>query len=301
MSAPPFVVTWRKAIRGSLLPPASRHVLLTLSDYMNLDGTRGFPGGERLANDTGLSSRTVYRALSTAVGAGFLDVVAHGGGRGRATHYVAALPVDNSVNPDTGSQFHDDEDAKQCHGRQETRKSTTVNPDTGSHHQTNTNPLPNQRENAAASGNSKRRRNRPALSLIPEGFALTAERLEWAATYAPGVVAELETAKFVEHHRSRGTRSANWDAEWRKWMFQGLEHLRAKGGTAPNSSQASVTIHGPPKRLTPEEFARRHSGVNYRSTFLHERLAGYFTDDADREAAIAAFDLLRPDLLEANL
>ena len=272
MSAPPFVVTWRKAIRGSLLPPASRHVLLTLSDYMNLDGTRGFPGGERLANDTGLSSRTVYRALSTAVGAGFLDVVAHGGGRGRATHYVAALPVDNSVNPDTGS-----------------------------HHQTNTNPLPNQRENAAASGKSKRRRIRPALSLIPEGFALTAERLEWAATYAPGVVAELETAKFVEHHRSRGTRSANWDAEWRKWMFQGLEHLRAKGGTAPNSSQASVTIHGPPKRLTPEEFARRHSGVNYRSTFLHERLAGYFTDDADREAAVAAFDLLRPDLLEANL
>ena len=91
------VLTWRSAICDSDLPATARHVALTLSIYMNERGGSAFPGGGRLAADTGLSLRTVRTALSTLEEAGWLRVVTRGGslpGRERkATVYEAAVPM----------------------------------------------------------------------------------------------------------------------------------------------------------------------------------------------------------------
>lgn len=88
--------TWRSAIAESDLPPTTRHVLLTLSTYMNERGGSAYPGSTRLARDSGLHVDTVKEHLRRARDAGWLNVVAPGGsiagGVRLATEYVAALP-----------------------------------------------------------------------------------------------------------------------------------------------------------------------------------------------------------------
>lgn len=91
--------TWRSAIAESGLKPVVRHVLLSLSTYMNERGGSAYPGSTRLAHDTGLHVTTVKDSLNTAVREGYLVVIKKGGapagGKRMATEYAAASPVDN--------------------------------------------------------------------------------------------------------------------------------------------------------------------------------------------------------------
>lgn len=91
--------TWRSAIAESDLPPTTRHVLLTLSCYMNERGGSCYPGSALIANDSGLHQSTVKAHLSSAVDLGWLRVLRKGSalkGQPRlATEYVATVPVDN--------------------------------------------------------------------------------------------------------------------------------------------------------------------------------------------------------------
>lgn len=64
--------TWRSAICDSELPSTSRHVALTLSLHMSERGDSCFPSVRRLADETGLSRRTVQRHLKELVEAGWL-------------------------------------------------------------------------------------------------------------------------------------------------------------------------------------------------------------------------------------
>lgn len=93
----PEVLRWRKAIAGSSLPSAARHVAHAISLYMNRSGGSAFPGAARLAIDTALSLRTVRTALSALEAEGWLIVVQRGGsapGKPRtATEYCVGFPT----------------------------------------------------------------------------------------------------------------------------------------------------------------------------------------------------------------
>ena len=64
--------TWQAAIRQSPLSSNTKLVLLMLSLYMNHITTAAWPSMTTLASDTGLSKRSVQRALQEARDTGFL-------------------------------------------------------------------------------------------------------------------------------------------------------------------------------------------------------------------------------------
>lgn len=92
MTKPLF--SWRQAILESDLPPTTRHVLLTLSCYMNDVGQSCFPSTARLARETGLTKRTVITHLHKSRELGWITIGLHGfGGQNWRSHeYALRVP-----------------------------------------------------------------------------------------------------------------------------------------------------------------------------------------------------------------
>jgi DNA-binding MarR family transcriptional regulator len=87
---------WQRSILNSDLLPTTRHVLLTLSIYMDPSGTNAWPSIRRLGKDMGRSKGTVSKHILIAESRGFLKV--HRNSRGeckgwRKNKYSARFPV----------------------------------------------------------------------------------------------------------------------------------------------------------------------------------------------------------------
>lgn len=97
--------TWRHAIIKSSLPPTTRHVLLTLSCHLNDLGEDCFPSTAMLADETGLSERSVCTHLALAAEHGWFVVRRHGYGKQKwARHeYFPRIPEGFEV-PDRDDQ-----------------------------------------------------------------------------------------------------------------------------------------------------------------------------------------------------
>ncbi|MEJ7804317.1 MAG: helix-turn-helix domain-containing protein [Telluria sp.] len=94
--------TWRAAILKSSLMPTTRHVLLTLSCYVNDVGQSAYPATLTLASDTGLSERAVITHLQLARDAGWLKIAKHGyGGQkwARNEYFPTCPAVDYEESP----------------------------------------------------------------------------------------------------------------------------------------------------------------------------------------------------------
>ncbi|PWJ75268.1 helix-turn-helix protein [Pseudaminobacter salicylatoxidans] len=94
--------TWRHAIIKSRLSPTTRHVLLTISVFMNDAGDGCYPTTKQLADATGLSERSVCTHIEAARDAGWLSVSVHGfkGQKWKNHQYEAAWPEDEGTEPD---------------------------------------------------------------------------------------------------------------------------------------------------------------------------------------------------------
>lgn len=55
---------WHEALLRAALPDKAKLVALKLWDYTNADGRNAYPGNRRLADDLGISERTVIRSLT---------------------------------------------------------------------------------------------------------------------------------------------------------------------------------------------------------------------------------------------
>jgi hypothetical protein len=61
-------------------------------------------------------------------------------------------------------------------------------------------------------------------SLAPSQFEITEPMWSWAREQGvPHARVETETAKFLDHHKAKGSKFADWDAAWRKWMRNSVE------------------------------------------------------------------------------
>lgn len=89
--------TWRQAITKSDLPPTTRHVLLTLSLYMNDVGGGCYPTTKQLEEATGLSERAVITHLQLARERGWLIAKEHGfkGQKWKNHEYEATWPEED--------------------------------------------------------------------------------------------------------------------------------------------------------------------------------------------------------------
>lgn len=80
----PLVALWRVALRDDPdLPGPALAVALTLSVWMNPDGTDAFPSIPSLAAGSGFSPATVRRHVRRLEADGWLTVAPSKGGRGR--------------------------------------------------------------------------------------------------------------------------------------------------------------------------------------------------------------------------
>lgn len=90
--------SWRHAVLKSGLPATTRHVLLTISCFMNDVGGGCYPTQEQLAEASGLSDRAVRQHIDDAVKAGWLTRKEHGfrGQKWRNHEYEAAWPAQDA-------------------------------------------------------------------------------------------------------------------------------------------------------------------------------------------------------------
>jgi hypothetical protein len=86
--------SWRHAILKSDLPPVTRHVLLTISCYMNEVGEGCYPSIATLVATTGLAKRSIITHIASAALGGWIEVSKHGfaGQQWKRSEYRAAWP-----------------------------------------------------------------------------------------------------------------------------------------------------------------------------------------------------------------
>lgn len=53
---------------------------------------------------------------------------------------------------------------------------------------------------------------------IPSDFALDDDMHAWAVEHGVGGCVDFETAKFIDHHKAKGSKVADWRAAWQNWM-----------------------------------------------------------------------------------
>jgi hypothetical protein len=91
-----FLFEWRAAIVSIHGPgPTTRHVLLTLSLHMDVNGDSCFPATRRLKDETGLSERTICTHLEKAEKDGWIKKMIQGlSGQGWKRHcYTPIIPA----------------------------------------------------------------------------------------------------------------------------------------------------------------------------------------------------------------
>lgn len=71
------------------------------------------------------------------------------------------------------------------------------------------------------------------LTEIPDDFQPTDSMRRWSvATFGTAIDVEYETAQFISHYRSTGTRRKSWPDVWQKWIRQSAQQRqRPLGGT----------------------------------------------------------------------
>jgi hypothetical protein len=93
--------TWRHAVCASDLAPTTRHVLLTLSMFMNELGESCHPSTADICRYSGLDKKTVLKHVAAAREAGWIDVSQHGyrGQKWKRHEYAARWPDRDLVAP----------------------------------------------------------------------------------------------------------------------------------------------------------------------------------------------------------
>jgi hypothetical protein len=198
------------SIVRALSGTCTRSAVLTycaLAAHADRDG-RCWPGRARLGDIAGLSERQVSCATAELERKGLLRKESLPGGR--VDYYLAPL-TPGTAPPDTGV----------------TPPLTPASPRTD---QGTEKPTESAREPEPEPPPPPAREPEPSPSLsechlqtrtaLPDEWTAPDEWLKWAAEQRPELADTLgEIAEnFADYHRSKGTRSACWTAEWRRWV-----------------------------------------------------------------------------------
>jgi hypothetical protein len=80
--------------------------------------------------------------------------------------------------------------------------------------------------NGSGNGIGSGKRGRPARQATPtpEHFPITDPMRSWHRENVAHIDINRETAKFLDHHRAKGTAFKDWTAAWRTWMTRAGEY-----------------------------------------------------------------------------
>ncbi len=80
----------------------------------------------------------------------------------------------------------------------------------------------------------------------PSAFLLDDDLRRWATENAPSVDLDRETARWLDHHRAKGSTFKDWRAAWRTWMSRAVDYapraLPAVPHGAPRSTPGQQAI-----------------------------------------------------------
>lgn len=226
-------LTWlRQAAGTSELTEAALRVAIELAGRQNSETGRLNPSVKRLADDTGLATRSVRYAIKQLEGAGLLEVRRSLGGSSRNTSQYRlkpgagvnhSAPLQGDAPVQGGAQVQGDTARDASHCRQ------------GVHHD-----APKQgieqgknrgRENARGRGepDSRSPRSKHGRSRLRDDWALPYLWREWAeremAKYGVALDIELEAENFRDYWAgpdAKNPEKADWERTWRTWVRRSM-------------------------------------------------------------------------------
>lgn len=236
--------------------PSGRHVLLALANYAGKNGEAAFPAVATLAEDTGLSERTVRAKLDALEE---LGVIVRGNQAIAAAHIARAdrRPVcyDLCIHAERGAGFAPREDATGCSSRSDGVQMTQER-GAGAAPDPSCKPSMNHLSAPRADSRPAARASRlPEDWVLPKAWgelALTmtqqfaSEQCDWAGgAWTPERV-RFEADKFRDYWHGKSGKDAtkaDWFATWRNWV-RNADPLRtvgaSKGGAWWASNEAAL-------------------------------------------------------------
>lgn len=199
--------------------PAEKHVLLVLALRADMAASQCTPGIPRIARDTGLSERSVHRAIVALEKSGH---IAREIKPGVGTIYT--VHPRHCVTPDSVSPL------TQCHETPDTVSSK----------------LPRTTNTQKTTSSSRERGRAPArATAFPEGFApvLSGPTAAVVAGWPPGRM-ETEIEAMADWHAKEGKLSKDWQASWRTWVRNSTKwDARNEQSRSSGRSPAGVGTH----------------------------------------------------------
>lgn len=214
-------------------------VLVALADMADESHTC-YPGQQKLAEMTGLSPKTVQRALTKLEAIGALTREHRHGQRGYRTSDRYVLNLDLEVTLPTGHSAYKAESLQgTVSGLEVTVSSPTGHSDRAEeNHQYE--PLEEPLEGDVVSERDIPAGTTTAKSL-PRPFIVTSQMKDWAARETPSVDVVSMSAEFVRYWREgegKGKRKKNWPLTWMNWA-------RRQQSDAPAPAPVAQRLGGP--------------------------------------------------------
>lgn len=260
---------WQRAVWNSDLPCSVKGFLQNLAvGWMDAEGGSCYPSEEQMMERLGCSRPALTRWIRIAVEAGFLECWRYGRGiRNRRYNYQATLPGEIGTNlsdpgPEMGNNLSDLEPCPKDNHDQ--REGDPALPPIGAHSDFAVQPEPDPPPKAPVIPI-------PSKTTLPDDWQLPDDYRAWASQQRPDLVDRLDAiaSNFADYHASKGTRSASWIAEWRRWINRerALKPTQ-KATTAPQSDSRYPRPDAPEKPLSAAVKAALESGEERRLAML---------------------------------
>lgn len=197
-----------------------RAVLVALAFHADADTLVAWPSIALLARETAFSADTCRRAIRRLMDRGVIAAELSPGRRANKYRLVALQPsLLASVEPSPPATVADSNRSQQ----QSQPLLLASQPSL---------PATRTGKNRQRTGNGAHKRTRATAA--PGSFTVTDVMREWAAREGvPPDRLDGETARFLDHHRSKGNTFKDWEAAWRNWMRKAAESLPAGERVAP--------------------------------------------------------------------
>lgn len=216
------------------IPSGRRMLLLVLADLANDEGVC-WPSIKSLAINADLGERHVSGELKALARDGYITIEEHAG---KSNHYRVNSP--KGMNHSSGVKCSSSRttvqggDEPQFTTGDEPQFTPPLNPSSPPLRLTTIEPPTRTTREP-----SERARAKAALTSAPDAFEVTDEMYGWAWSELEmqrGVV-DRETAKMLDHFRSKGERKKDWLATWRNWLRRSLEFSRPTNGNGRASPE----------------------------------------------------------------
>ncbi len=228
------------------LPCTTKMVLILLANYAN-EKSECYPSKAHLAKLGGMTERTVTNSVKKLIELGFVEVISQGGGihsagldgkkYGKVNRYrLAEIPNPESNSPLETDMERDSKDDSNPESLSPNPENGSSNPENGS-----SNPERDSYNSLIDSSidskidskeiclvESPKPKKTKRASGVPDEFLVDQQMLDWLESNQITTDWRTETNKFLDHHRAKGSKMADWVAAWRTWMRNSLKFAQSR-------------------------------------------------------------------------